>query len=244
MNFYGTRVIQKLIEFINNPNIMLNLLNGFSNFSKITNDIYASHIIIKLLSFKQLYINSFIYEKINDDLVDISNNKHGCCIIKKILQSKSTFNDTIINNIINNYMKLITNQYGHYIILYLIQSNTKSYKEKLISSILPNFIQLSIQIYSSTVIEKCFEFCDEDLKSMLYQCLGNLDTMKILICDKYGNYVVQKAISKAPDDMRFYLFNVISSIINDIKNENFGKQFYIKLCKNYPIFKKFLTNVY
>ena len=117
----------------------------------------------------------------------------------------------------------------------------KSYKQKLAATILPNFIQLSIQIYSSTVIEKCFEFCDEDLKSMLYQCLGNLDTMKILICDKYGNYVVQKAILKTPNDnMRFYLFQIVSSIINDIQNNIFGRQFFVKLCKNYPVFKKFL----
>ena len=240
-NFIGTRVIQKLIDFIHNENTMLMLLNSFSNYSKIINDVFASHIIIKLLSFKKIYIDSYIYEKINDDLITISMNKHGCCIIKKILEYKSSFNDTIINNIINNSLKLITDQYGHYIILYIIQSNMKSYKQKLAATILPNFIQLSIQIYSSTVIEKCFEFCEDDLKYMFYQCLMNLNTMKILICDKYGNYVVQKAILKTPNDnMRFYLFQIVSSIINDIQNNIFGRQFFVKLCKNYPVFKKFL----
>ena len=243
MNFYGTRVIQKLIDFIHNQNTMLNLLNGYNNYSIIANDIFASHIIIKLLSFKQMYINSFIYEKINDDLVEISKNRHGCCVIKKILESKSSFNDTIINNIINNAMKLIIDQYGHYTILYIIQSDLRTYKQKLIMNIIPNFIHLSIQIYSSTVLEKCFEFCEDDIKNILYQCLGNVTTMKILICDKYGNYVIQKAILKTPNDnIRYYLFRIISSIINDIKNDNFGRQFYVKLCKNYPIFKKFISS--
>ena len=243
MNFYGTRVIQKLIDFIHNQNTMLNLLNGYNNYSIIANDIFASHIIIKLLSFKQMYINSFIYEKINDDLVEISKNRHGCCVIKKILESKSSFNDTIINNIINNAMKLIIDQYGHYTILYIIQSDLRTYKQKLIMNIIPNFIHLSIQIYSSTVLEKCFEFCEDDIKNILYQCLGNVTTMKILICDKYGNYVIQKAILKTPNDnIRYYLFRIISSIINDIKNDNFGRQFYVKLCKNYPIFKKFVSS--
>ena len=242
MNFFGTRVIQKLIDFIHNQNIMLNLLYSYNNYSIIANDIFASHIIIKLLSLNQMYITSFIYEKINKDLVNISINRHGCCIIKKILEYKSSFNDTIINNIINNSMQLITDQYGHYTILYIIQSNMRVYKQKLILMILPHFIQLSLQIYSSSVLEKCFEFCEDDIKGMLYQVLGNANTLKLLICDKYGNYVVQKAILKTTNDnMRIYLFRLIISIINDIKKDNFGKQFYVKLCKSYPDFKKCLN---
>ena len=31
-------------------------------------------------------------------------------------------------------------------------------------NIIPNFTYLSIQIYSSTVLEKCFEFCEDDIK--------------------------------------------------------------------------------
>jgi hypothetical protein len=240
MNFYGTRVIQTLIDHIHNQNTMLDLLNAYSDYSIIAKDIFASHIIFKLLSLKQNYITSFIYEKINNHLVEISTNKHGCCVIKKILET--SFNEKIINNIINNSLLLITDQFGHYTLLYIIQSNMRNYKLKLIQNIIPNFIQLSIQIYSSTLIEKCFEFCEDDIKVLLYQCLGNMNTIKILTCDKYGNYVVQKAILKAQNDMRFFLFRIISSVIYDIKNDIFGRQFYVKICKSYPDFKHFLLN--
>ena len=67
---------------------MLNLLNGYMNYSIIANDVFASHIIIKLLSLNKMYINSYIYEKINDDLVEISMNRHGCCVITKIFGVK------------------------------------------------------------------------------------------------------------------------------------------------------------
>ena len=241
-DFFGTRVIQKLLDFIHNQNTMLMLLNSYNDYSIIANDIFASHIILKLLSLNQMYITSFIYEKINKDLVNISINRHGCCIIKKILEYKSSFNDTIINNIINNAMQLITDQYGHYIILYIIQSNMRVYKQKLILMILPHFIQLSLQIYSSSVLEKCFEFCEEDIKEMLYPVLGNTNTLKLLICDKYGNYVIQKAILKATNEnMQFYLFRLINSIINDIKKDSIGKQFYLKLRNSFPNFKKCLN---
>ncbi len=244
INFYGTRVIQKLIDFIHNQNTMLNLLNGYMNYSIIANDVFASHIIIKLLSLNKMYINSYIYEKINDDLVEISMNRHGCCVITKILESKSSFNDTIINNIINNSMKLIIDQYGHYLILYIIKSDLITYKRKLIMNIIPNFTYLSIQIYSSTVLEKCFEFCEDDIKYILYGHLENVDTMKTLICNEYGNYVIQKAILKTPNDnVRYVLFTIISSIINGIKNDNFGRQFCVKLSKQYPLFQRLISNI-
>jgi pumilio RNA-binding family len=222
---------------------MLNLLNGYKNYSIIANDVFASHIIIKLLSFNKIYINCYIYEKINDDLVEISMNRHGCCVLTKILESKSSFNDIIINNIINNLMTLIIDQYGHYLILYIIKSDLRSYKRKLIMNIIPNFTYLAIQIYSSTVLEKCFEFCEDDIKYILYQHLENVDTIKTLICDEYGNYVIQKAILKTPNDnIRYVLFRNIFSIINDIKNDNFGRQFFVKLCKQYPLFQKLISN--
>ena len=116
------------------------------------------------------------------------------------------------------------------------------YKQKLILMILPHFIQLSLQIYSSSVLEKCFEFCEDDIKEMLYPVLGNTNTLKLLICDKYGNYVIQKAILKATNEnMQFYLFRLINSIINDIKKDSIGKQFYLKLRNSFPNFKKCLN---
>ena len=246
MNFYGTRVIQKMIDCIQTTYpTMTNLLNLIKkNFTQMVNDINASHIIIKLIDLKQMMITQSIYEMINANLIAISTNKHGCCEIQKILEKDTfAFRESIINNIINNCLQLITHQYGNYTIQYILQLRNPVYTFHLIRYLVPSFAQLCLQKYSSTVIEKCFELCNESTKKILYQLIVNPNIMKALICDKFGNYVIQKAIDVAePNTMRIYLLTVIAPMVNEIKKENFGRQLYTKLCTKYPAFQEMINN--
>lgn len=243
-NFYGTRVLQKMIDCINNQYQMLSLLKIIStNISELLNDINASHIINKLLSLRQFYITSAIYEMVNRNFLTIALHKHGCCSIQKILENDLIFTENIIVNILNNAMTLITHQYGNYIIQFLIQSKNQMITFRLITILIPNFGKLAKLKYSSTVLEKCFEFCDEQSKSFLYNVLYNKGILKSLIFDKFGNYVVQKAIDSAHDEkVKFYLLRLIAPMINDVKKENFGKQMCLKLCSKYPQFQEYMKN--
>ena len=245
-NFYGTRVIQKMIECIKTTYpTTTNLLNLIKkDFPQMLNDINASHIIIKLLDLKEMYITNAIYEMINTNLLQVSMNKHGCCEIQKILEKDtSAYAESIINNIINNSLQLITHQYGNYTIQYILQLRNPVYTFRLIRFLVPSFMQLCLQKYSSTVIEKCFELCDEGTRNILYQFIANQSIMKALICDKFGNYVIQKAIDVAdPGTMRIYLLTIIAPMMNEIKKENFGRQLYTKLCTKYPSFQEMINN--
>ena len=245
-NFYGTRVIQKLIDFINNEFTMWNLLNNFKmNFPKFVNDINSSHIIFKLLNLKKTYITKFLYELINQNLIEISKHKHGCCSIQKILESDSIYTENIIKNIINNSLDLIIDKYGNYTIQYILQlKGNHLNKFKLMMKIIPNFNSFAMQKYSSTVLEKCFELCDENVKTLMYQYIINQSVLKQLLCDKYGNYVIQKAIEKANNKtIKLYLLQLIAPIINEIKKENFGRQLYRKLMIKYPEFQQFINEL-
>ena len=243
-NFYGTRVLQKMIDCINNQYQMLSLLKIIStNISELLNDINASHIVNKLLSLRQFYITSAIYEMVNRNFLTIALHKHGCCSIQKILENDLIFTENIIVNILNNAMTLITHQYGNYIIQFLIQSKNQMITFRLITILIPNFGKLAKLKYSSTVLEKCFEYCDEQSKSYLYNVLYNKGILKSLIFDKFGNYVVQKAIDSARDEkVKFYLLRLIAPMINDVKKENFGKQMCMKLCSKYPQFQDYMKN--
>lgn len=243
-NFYGTRVLQRMIDCINNQYQMLSFLKIISNhISDLLNDINASHIINKLLSLRQFYITSSIYEMINQNFLTIALHKHGCCSIQKILENDLIFTEGIISNILTNAITLITHQYGNYIIQFLIQTKHQLISFRLIVILLPHFSKLAKMKYSSTVLEKCFEYCNEQSKSFLYNVLYNKGVVKSLIFDKFGNYVVQKAIDSAKDEkIRFYLLRLIAPMINDVKKENFGKQMCMKLCSKYPQFQEYIKN--
>lgn len=245
VNSHGTRVIQKMIKSIKAQYPMLALLELIRQyFTVMFNNVNASHIIMELLSLNQMYITMAIYDMINIGLINISTNKHGCCVIQKILENDSIYTKSIIDNIIQNSLFLSTHQYGNYTIQHILQMKNIEYTNKLKMILLPQFTTLSQQMYSSTVIEKCFELCDEETRLLFYNMIYNPDTMKILICNKYGNYVIQKAIDTARNEnTKIYLLQMIFPIINEIRKDNFGRQLYSKLYNKYHQFQEIVTNM-
>ena len=245
VNSHGTRVIQKMIKYIKAQYPMLALLElVMQHFTVMFNNVNASHIIMELLSLKQMYIRMAIYDMINIGLIEISTHKHGCCVIQKILENDSVYTKSIIDNIIQNSLFLSTHQYGNYTIQHILQMKNPEYTNKLKMFLLPQFTTLSQQMYSSTVIEKCFELCDEETRLLFYNMIYNPDTMKILICNKYGNYVIQKAIDTARNEnTQKYLLQMIFPIVNEIRKDNFGRQLFSKLYNKYRQFQEIVTNM-
>ncbi len=56
------------------------------------------------------------------------------------------------------------------------------------------FYELSLQKYSSNVIEKCFEKCDEFILAKFVEEICQQSKILDLMKNSYGNYVVQKAL--------------------------------------------------
>lgn len=239
VNFYGTRVIQKFIEAIQTERLMTNLIRIIKNsFTALISDVNGSHIIMKLLSLKSQSITSSLFDSINSNLIEISMNKHGCCVIQKIIENNSNLAEKIIMNIIKNIIALISHQYGNYTVQYVLQLKNPIYSMQIINQLIPNFAFLSKQKYSSTVIEKCFELCDNQIKRVLYQTIANQNMIRHLLLDKFGNYVIQKALECGDDMTKRYLLTMIAPLLSELKKLNFGKQLCNKLYFKYPLLEK------
>jgi len=243
---HGTRVIQKLIDCnINSQNIILSLLNFIKPiFANLINDINACHIIKKILAINQIYFTFYIYELIKYNFFQIATHKHGCCAIQYIIANGDNhLTEMLIKYIIQNSSKLICHQYGNYLIVFLLKLKNEFYTHQILKVIVLYFYEFATQKYSSTVLEKCFELCDENSKTILYQCLCNNDMLKKIILDQYGNFVIQKAIKMSNNNnIRNYLFQLIVPLISVIKKSKYGNQVYTKLCFEFPKLKNINNN--
>ena len=243
---HGTRVIQKLIDCnINSQNIILSLLNFIKPiFANLINDINACHIIKKILAINQIYFTFYIYELIKYNFFQIATHKHGCCAIQYIIANGDNhLTEMLIKYIIQNSSKLICHQYGNYLIVFLLKLKNEFYTHQILKVIVLYFYEFATQKYSSTVLEKCFELCDENSKTILYQCLCNNDMLKKIILDQYGNFVIQKAIKMSNNNnIRNYLFQLIVPLISVIKKSKYGNQVYTKLCMEFPKLKNINNN--
>lgn len=60
-----------------------------------------------------------------------------------------------------NFLEIVQDPYGNYAIQFTIDTYGCLYCKEIINEICKNFLTLSLQKFSSNVVEKCIENCEE-----------------------------------------------------------------------------------
>jgi len=232
-NQYGTRVIQDLIDFLKTEKVFLSFVNIIIPHAKsLIIDLNGSHIIYKLILTKNKGVK--IIENIICMYVkEIAITRKGCSFLKRYFEFANE-NDLIKikQSILQNLKEIITDQYGNYVIQSILTKEGSPIVKDFIIEINKNLIFYSNNKFSSNALEKCFE--NENMKNIVLDQLLNKDTFEKIILDKFGNYVVQKAIAKADDNRRNYMLQLLIPLIPSLKSQYFGKRLLSKLALQYP----------
>ena len=253
LNQYGTRVIQRIIDFIKstdnneyiqNYNFFILLITP--NIVKFSNDLNGCHIIQKIL-LADNFDNKFCYDYYRENIVKIANDKNGCCFLQKCINK---LNEEQLNNILesifNKTKEIVVDQYGNYVIQYVLkilkEQNINKYNlENIFKFIIDDLITYSNQKYCSNVIEKLFSI--EELRIALISKLEKPEIMKALLFAQFGNYVVQKALNYSNKDEQNKLLNIIATMVEDLKKLEFGFKLYNKLISKYPPLLTIIYNI-
>ena len=238
INSFGTRAIQKLIDYLNTETLMKNFLNLIKPIVKgITVDINGSHILLKMVDLKNNLVNKCIFEEIKDNILYIAMHKHGCCVLQKCIEkanSEDKDKEKLIESLINNCEVLISDQCGNYIIQFIISLKNDKVNEKVVSILIGNLEEYSKQKFSSNVVEKIFECCSLRICQKLIDVLKYNDKIILgILFDKFGNYVLQKALQRADESTRHHILGIIAPHLYKLKNYSFGLKLYSKLIITY-----------
>ena len=240
---YGTRVIQKLLEMLQDVTYnyqtfefiyaLKYLVNNY--LYELCNDKNGNHVFLKILKIIPKEKNGFLYNKLIEIIIDVSLLQQGVTILQTALEYATLEQkEAICNRIIENISKLINDKYGNYTIQTIILLNEEKLNVKIFKYITENVLELSKQKFSSNVIDK-FIITNNNFSKKLISDILNKNLIKELIFDKYGNYVIQKAIHVSENDTE--IFNEISKqikpLINELKNNQIGKKIYDKIVKHY-----------
>ena len=238
INSFGTRAIQKLIDYLNTETLMKNFLNLIKPIVKgITVDINGSHILLKMVDLKNNLVNKCIFEEIKDNILYIAMHKHGCCVLQKCIEkanSEDKDKEKLIESLINNCEVLISDQCGNYIIQFIISLKNDKVNEKVVSILIGNLEDYSKQKFSSNVVEKIFECCSLRICQKLIDVLKYNEKIILgILFDKFGNYVLQKALQRADESTRHHILGIIAPHLYKLKNYSFGLKLYSKLIITY-----------
>ena len=221
LNPHGSRVIQKILgRIFNNQNLMqifdqclLNsMLEIFLNQS-------STYIIITYIYYIKYPNNQIIYSFIVKNIYYIATHKHSCCTLQKCLDEGNNLQkNEILMSLAYISNQLFADQFGNYAIQHALSLRNEAANQIIISQYLNNFQKNISNRISSNVYEKVLEYCDFQTKQNIIKNLCNFQTIKYLLYDNYGNYVLQKTILAANEPYRTMYIKYMAPLIDGLKS--------------------------
>ena len=237
LNPHGSRVIQKLLDRIYNASHLMNIFNEClkNSILEIFLNQSSTHIIIKYISLIKYPNNQLIYSFIVENIFFIATHKHSCCTLQKCLEEGNNIQKKeILISLANISHQLFADQYGNYAIQFALSLKDEEANKKIIYQYLNDFQNNISNKISSNVYEKVLEYCDFNTKQYIIKSLCNFQTVKSLLYDTYGNYVLQKTLFASTEPYRSMYIKHIAPLIDGLKNMPNGLIIIHKIISHFP----------
>ena len=125
-------------------------------------------------------------------------------------------------------------QYGNYVVQFVVSICDYDINKIIVINLLKDFQKFSSQKYSSNVIEKILDCCNDETKQMIVETLCEPKLVSSLLFDMYGNYVLQKTMSIANEPYRTKFIQMVGPYLENLKMLTFGLKLYNKLLTSFP----------
>ena len=241
---YGTRVIQKSLEKLENGKYSkietdeLNLVFQYlieNHLYELCYDKNGNHVYQKLLRIfpKENNKNNFLFDSLIKISYQVSIIQQGATLLGVAFDnSNETQKEKLCDAIIEKIGDLIIDKYGNYTIQTVFKLYNEKVNEKLFKYIDDNIFRLSKEKFSSNVIDKCILENSEKSHKLIDNMIKK-NIIKDMIVDKFGNYVVQKAMSISDRNTCEKIAEQIKPKLGELQKTNIGKKVYEKLMQNY-----------
>ena len=241
---YGTRVIQKSLEKLENGKYSkietdeLNLVFQYlieNHLYELCCDKNGNHVYQKLLRIfpKENNKNNFLFDSLIKISYQVSIIQQGATLLGVAFDnSNETQKEKLCDAIIEKIGDLIIDKYGNYTIQTVFKLYNEKVNEKLFKYIDDNIFRLSKEKFSSNVIDKCILENSEKSHKLIDNMIKK-NIIKDMIVDKFGNYVVQKAMSISDRNTCEKIAEQIKPKLGELQKTNIGKKVYEKLMQNY-----------
>ena len=235
----GTFSIQALlneISSVNDINKILQKIKGHEiEMIYNKNATYVvQKIVLKFPDFLRKDLNEIILQNFSKLCLDVN----GICLVKNFIRTNTIENDKQLMNIIvtNNFVLLAQSPFGNYAIQFLLEKLNSNELNELFGVLNENIYKLSLQQFSSNVVEKALEKMDEITREKILDKLFFQGKFIILLKNKFGKFVISKAVSYMPQELKtkfeFELVNNINKGLYNHKDKNRVKKFLAKMQNN------------
>ena len=242
IDIYGTRVIQKTLEKLGDGNYSKIETEELNQILKnvIENHLYelccdknGNHVYQKILKIFPREKNQFLFDAMKNICLQVAIIQQGATLLQVVFDNGTKEqNENICLVIVEHIENLINDRYGNYTIQTLYKLHYDNINNKIYKYIEDNILTLSKGKFSSNVIDKLI-IKDNINSNKIIEAIINKHIIKEIICDQYGNYVIQKALSISDKYLLDKIMQQIKPIVGDLQKTSIGKKVYEKIYQNY-----------
>ena len=235
----GTFSIQALLNEVSSIKEEQQILMCIQNHEiEMAFDKNATYVLQKIILLFPDIHRVCLNEIILNNFKDLCMDSNGICLIKNFIKTNTLVSNKkrIIEEISNNFVDLADSPYGNYGIQYIMDNWDRNEFNDFIKKIMENIFKLSIQQFSSNVVEKAIEKIDDESREKMIRKLCFESNFIILLKNKFGRFVLQKAINHmSPELKNEFENNLVNKINNNIysnKDKNKVRKFVMKILNN------------
>jgi len=239
----GTRAVQKIVGATTTHQqreVFMSSISRESDLLRLMRDSNGSHVIHAVLDKFPLSMVTPIFNLAYKTCYKLAVHQHGLCVLKKCMtlaKPKDFMN--LSEKVLLKVLQLVNDQYGNYLIQHIIdrsiinkqnstqgdhkESDTNGDAIKLLHSRLKShYCGLSRQKFSSNVVEKCLRVGSTDWQAdIIEELMDRRNTsgtsVRQLLEDSYGNYVMQNALNVAAPSQASALVGLIKPQLNALR---------------------------
>ncbi|XP_034898126.1 pumilio homolog 12 [Populus alba] len=234
LDVHGTRVVQKLLNCITNPQQVSIVVSALSlGAVALITDSNGHHVIQHFVKHFSTEDNKYILKQVAENCFGIATNKSGCCVLQRCVEySEGEARDRLLAEIIANALLLAEDHYGNYVVQHILKLKLPEITENLLAQFKGSYMALSCNKYGSNVVESCLLTTREEQSTqIILELLGN-PLASILLVDPFGNFVIQKALSVSQGQVQRYLVALIQMNAQKMRSNIYGQKVLVWLNKN------------
>jgi len=166
----------------------------------------------------------FIDDAITANCLQIGTDHHGLRVVKAVLALRRPSELTrLFKTIAKLTMKLVENQFGNYVIQSLLDVAPPNVRTNVKVKMEGKYMRLSQQKFSSNVVEKCLKQSSAHWRGIIIKELMQQPQVSDLLRDRYGNYVLQTALSVASPQQVQEISEAINQHLPSLRENVRGK---------------------
>ncbi|PHJ20332.1 pumilio-family rna binding repeat domain-containing, partial [Cystoisospora suis] len=236
LEVYGCRVIQRALESLPLPAQLRLVAELEDHVIACVEDQHGNHVIQKCAEQLPPPSVQFIIDAFKGQEARMAVHSYGCRVIQRLLEACPVAQVApLVDAVMQELRTLIRNQFGNYVVQHILEFGREADKLKIIKLMCESIVPLSTEKYSwwvkqdLNVVERALTLDAMGIarRDIISAALGGAESsgqpLKIMMLDRYGNYVVQRMMDVAPSDLRPSLLSLLRQQVDVLKKFTYGK---------------------